>query len=466
MAARQSDVVIIGGGPGGYVAAIRLAQLGKKVTVVERERVGGVCLNWGCIPAKSLLHAASIVRGAAEARRMGISFESPAVDLQALMSWKNRIVDRLVRGIEFLFRTNGVELIRGSGHLVDDGSVRVALADGTQEQFVARHVVIATGSKPVVLPGMEPDGQAVVDSNGMFRLTAVPNRLVVIGAGVVGVEFATAFSRLGAKVTVLEVASQILPGMDVDIAGGVERAMKSEGVEFVLAARVLAVDRSDGLTVRYTDSGGEHLLSSDLVLVAVGRQPLTDGLGLERVGIELDERGAIRVDSRFRTSVRNIYAIGDVKAGPQFAHRAMAEGLALAELLAGGRPAKFTAVPVCIYSDPEAAAVGLSEAEAQAAGREVRVSRVPLSAVGRSLTLGRSDGLCKMVVDAATDRILGVSLLAPQADVLIAEATLAVELGLTARQLGRVVHAHPTMSELLFEAAEAIHGRAVHIVNR
>ena len=464
--AGHSDVVIVGGGPGGYVCAIRLAQLGKKVTVVERDRVGGVCLNWGCIPVKSLLHAAQTVRNATEARRMGIGYGAPTIDLQALMGWKSRVVDRLVRGVEYLFRSGGVELVKGSGRFTDARTLVVEQQGMPEQTLTADEFIVATGSKPAVIPGLEPGDMAIVDSNGMFRVTEVPARLVVIGAGVIGLEFATVFGRLGSKVTILEMMPQVLPGTDLEITAFVEKALKSEGMEFQLGARVLGLERDNGLRVRYATSEGEATAEADLVLVAVGRKPFTDGLGLDAAGVELDERGMVVTDERYRTSVRHIHAIGDVKAGPQLAHRAMAEGIALSELLCGGRQWKFKAVPACVYTDPEVATVGLSEAEAVAAGHEVLVSRVPLTAVGRSLTLGRSEGVCKMIVDAATDKVLGVALVAPEADALIAEAAIAVELGLTAKQIGRVVHAHPTMSEVLFEAAEAIHGRAIHIVNR
>jgi len=413
-----------------------------------------------------LLHAAQTVRNAAEARRMGIGYGAPTIDLQALMGWKSRVVDRLVRGVEFLFRSNGVELVKGSGHFTDARTLVVEQPGAPELTLTADEFIIATGAQPTVIAGLEPDDKTVVDSNGMFRVTQVPARLVIVGAGVIGLEFATVFGRLGSKVTILEMMPQVLPGTDPEIAAPVEKALKSEGTEFRLGARVLGLERENGLRVRCATTEGEALAEADLVLVAVGRKPLTDGLGLDVAGVELDTRGLVVTDERYRTSVRQIHAIGDVKAGPQLAHRAMAEGIALSELLCGGRQWKFKAVPACVYTDPEVATVGLSEAEAVAAGHEVLVSRVPLTAVGRSLTLGRSEGFCKMVVDAASDKVLGVALVAPEADALIAEAAIAVELGLTARQIGRVVHAHPTMSEVLFEAAEAIHGRAVHIVNR
>jgi dihydrolipoamide dehydrogenase len=465
-AVRNVDSLVLGAGPAGYVAAIRLAQLGRKAVVVERDRVGGICLNWGCIPVKALLHAAATVRGAAEARRMGIVFGQPGVDFQALYGWKNRVVDRLVRGVEFLLRSNGVETVKGGARFADGQRVVVTQPDGTEVEFGAENIVIATGSTSVVLPGFEPDGERVIDSNGALNLTRLPGRIAIIGAGAIGLEFATVFRRLGASVTLLELMPQLLPGFDADVSLALRKAMQGEGIEFNLGVKVTGLDREPGLAVRFLSGETESKVETDLVLVAVGRRPLTAGLEPDQAGVKLDERGFIAVDQKYRTSAAHIYAIGDVKPGPMLAHRAMADGIALAEALGGGRPWRFKAVPACVYTDPEVASVGLSEADAAGQNIKVRVSRVPVSAVGRSLTLSRSDGLCKMVVDAETDKVLGVQIAAPQADVLIAEATTAIELGLTASEIGRVVHAHPTMSELLFEAAEAIHSKAVHVVNR
>ena len=463
---RNVDFLVVGAGPAGYVAAIRLAQLGRKVVLVERDRVGGICLNWGCIPVKALLHAASAVRGAAEARRMGITFEPPQVDFQALYGWKGRVVDRLVRGVEFLLRSNGVEAVKGTARFVDGQRVTVVQPDGTEVEFGAENIIIATGSTASVLPGFETDGQQVIDSNGALNLTRLPGRVVIIGAGAIGLEFATAFRRLGASVSVLELMPQLLPGFDAEVSSALRKAMQSESIEFQLGVKVTGLDREPGLAVRYLSGETESKVETDMVLVAVGRRPFTAGLELDKAGVKLDERGFIAVDQKYRTSAARVYAVGDVKPGPMLAHRAMADGISLAESLGGGRPWRFKAVPSCVYTDPEVASVGLNEAEATSQNIKVKVSRVPISALGRSLTLGRSDGLCKMVVDAETDKVLGVQIAAPQADVLIAEATVAIELGLTAAEIGRVVHAHPTMSELLFEAAEAIHSKAIHIVNR
>ncbi len=461
------DAVVIGAGPGGYVCAIRLAQLGKRTLLVERERAGGVCLNWGCIPVKALLHAAAVVRHAAEMRAAGIVFAPPQIDLLTLYSWKGRVVDRLVRGVEFLLRNNRVETVKGNAALAGPGRVSIGLDDGSKTVVETGVVVIATGSRPSVLPGLEPDGQRVIDSNGALNLFEKPARLAIVGGGVIGLEFATVFSRLGTKVTVLELMPQVLPGTEPDIAVQVQRLMQREGIEFKLGVKVLGAEPNDIIRLRYADASSEQVVEADKVLVAVGRVPLSAGLDLESAGVATDARGFVKTNAKLQAAGRSVYAIGDVRGGALLAHQAMAEGIAAADTIAGVRaPRRFTAIPAVVYTDPEVATVGLSEAEAAAQGRPVKVSRVPLTAVGRSLTLGRSEGLAKLVVDAATDRVLGMQMVGPQADVLIAEAAVAVELGLKAADIGRVVHPHPTMSELLFEAAEAIHGRAVHVVNR
>uniref|UniRef100_A0A7C4CBF1 Dihydrolipoyl dehydrogenase n=1 Tax=candidate division WOR-3 bacterium TaxID=2052148 RepID=A0A7C4CBF1_UNCW3 len=462
---KQVEVAIVGAGPGGYVAAIRLAQLGRRVALVERERVGGICLNWGCIPMKSLLHAAHVVRSAAEARTSGIVFDSPRIDVIGLLGWKSRIVERLVRGIEFLLKANGIELVTGQARFTGPRRLAVASAGGATTAIVADKVVIATGSKPLELSGLEFGHGPVIDSNTALGLVGLPTRLAVVGAGAVGLEFATFFSRLGTKVVVIELADQILPGTDRDVAAGLQRQLQREGIDIRLKQTVRGVAAGSPARVVCFDGTAEQIVEADKVLVAAGRVPLTDGLDLNVAGVATDERGFVRTGTGYETNLEGVYAIGDVRGGPMLAHKAMAEGLALAEHLSGGRR-RFRAVPACVYTDPEVATVGLSEAEARAEGREVKVAKVPASAVGRSLTLGRSEGLCKLVVDAETDKVIGAAILAPQADVLIAEAAIAVELGLRAADLGRVVHPHPTMSELLFEAAEAIHGRAVHVVNR
>lgn len=458
---RQVDVVVIGAGPAGYVAAIRLAQLGRRVILVEADRVGGVCLNRGCIPVKALLHAAQTVRSAAEAAIYGVVFGKPEVDFVGLHSWRSRVVQRLAKGLEFLFKANGVELLRGIARLKGEGRVSVQTAEEEQE-LVASEIVVATGSRPAELSCLASSSQRVINSDGALDLVAAPERLAIVGAGAVGLEFATFFSRLGTKVVVVEMFDQVLPGVDREVASLLRRLMEREGVEFRLGARVSGYE--DGRLLYRKSDGSDGSDAAEKVLVATGRIPRTDGLGLETAGVAVDGQGFIETDSEYRSG--QVFAIGDVRGGRLLAHKAMREGLAVAEVIAGYHPKRVRAVPLCVYTDPEVASVGMSEEEAREQGYAVKVAQVPASAVGRSLTLARPEGLCRLIADARSGRLLGVTLLCAQADVLIAEACVAVELGLKAEDIGRTVHPHPTMSELLFEAAEAITGRAVHIVNR
>lgn len=466
MSSIARDCVLIGAGPAGYVAGIRLAQYGMKVVVVEQENVGGVCLNRGCIPVKALLHAAGIIRNSLEARGMGIVFAKPEVDILSLRSWQRRIVERLRRGIEFLFKTNGVELLRGKARLLNPKTVAIKTDNG-DIKITTPKVIVATGSKPALLSGLEPDHERIIDSNSALNLIELPQELVIIGAGAIGLEFATIFQRLGSKVRVLEMCDSVLPGIDRDITNLLQRQMEREGVEFQLGVKGVACQKApaaDGVRVCVE---GKSPRQADKILVAVGRRANTSELGLEEVGVELNEAGFIKTDPSFQTSVKGVYAIGDVQGGPLLAHKAMYQGLLLAEIITGRRSHRHPrAIPFVVYTDPEVATVGLTETEAKSQGLKVIVSKVPASAVGRSLTLHRPEGLCKIVAEEKTKRILGVGIVAPQADALIAEATLTVELGLTAEELGKVIHPHPTMSELFGEASEAVLGRAIHIVNQ
>jgi dihydrolipoamide dehydrogenase len=463
------DVVIIGGGPGGYVAAIRAAQLGMKVACVEkRGALGGTCLNVGCIPSKALLHSSERY---AEVRHHlkehGIELADVKLDLAKMMARKDKVVREGTKGVEFLFRKNKVEYVRGVGRIPEPGVVAVELSDGGAATFETEHIIIATGSRPMTLPGVEVDEERIVSSTGALSLAAVPERMVVIGAGVIGLELGSVWSRLGARVTVLEFLDRILPGMDLEIAKQAQRILAKQGLEFRLSCRVTGAEtRASDAVVRYEPTGGGPAaeLEADVVLVAVGRAPYTEGLGLEALGVKTDERGVIQVDERYRTSVPGVYAIGDCVPGPMLAHKAEEDGIACVEMLAGqSGHVDYDRVPTVVYTWPEIAGVGKTEEALKDAGVEYRTGRFPFHANGRARTTGDVEGLAKVLADARTDRILGVHIVGPMAGDLVQEAVVAMEFGASAEDLARTVHHHPGVGEAVKEAALAVDGRAIHI---
>ncbi len=460
------DVVIIGAGPGGYVAAIRAAQLGLQTACVEgHNRLGGTCLNIGCIPSKALLQSSEKF---AEARHAlaehGIKVGDVGLDLGAMMARKDRVVTTLTRGVEFLFRKNKVDWLKGFGRITAPGKVAVAGADGAEHEVEAGSIVIATGSESAPLPGVSIDEQRILSSTGALALDHVPNRLVVIGGGYIGLELGSVWQRLGAKVTVVELLDRIVPNMDQELAIALQRVLTRQGIEFKLGAKVTGIrEGADGVTVEIGGSEPQSL-SADAVLVAVGRRPYTKGLGLETIGVARDAQGRIAVDDGFATSVPRIYAIGDVIRGPMLAHKAMEEGAALAERLARQKPSiDYNAIPAVVYTWPEVASVGGTEEELKAAGTLYRAGKFPFSATPRARTNGDTEGFVKILADSATDRVLGVHIIGPDAGTLIAEATLAIEFGASAEDIARTCHAHPTLSEAMKEAALAVDGRAIHI---
>jgi dihydrolipoamide dehydrogenase len=483
----KTEVLIIGAGPGGYVAAIRLGQLGKRVLVAEQERAGGVCLNWGCIPTKALLHAVQTLRLAREATTMGFHFAQPEKDLGQLAAWRGRVVERLVRGTEYLLKQNGVELVKARAEFADEKRVRLNHPDGSVTLVAADNIIIATGSEPVALPGLEPDRERIITSNEAVLLNSMPARMLIVGAGAIGLEFASIYAGLGSQVTVVEIMDQVLPGSDRELAGLLERALRKQGIGFMLETRVVAVDKGSALRVTLAAgqvSSQQSAVSSpsappltahssllapldvDSILVAVGRRPLTRCLALDRSNVRVGAKGYIEVNERLETSRTAVYAIGDVARPPLLAHKASREGICVAERIAGSPfDLNLQAVPNCVFTDPELATVGLSESEAAARGHDVVIGKAPLIALGRAATLNRTEGMCKIVVDRKTDRVLGVHILAPEASSLIGEGALAVALGLTSEAIGSTIHPHPTLSELIQEAAEAVHGKAIHILN-
>lgn len=459
------DVVIIGAGPGGYVAAIRAAQLGLKTACVEsRDSLGGTCLNIGCIPSKALLQSSEKF---AEARltlaEHGVRIGEIGLDLAAMMDRKERVVTTLTRGVEFLFRKNKIDWLKGKARIAASGRVVITGADGSVQEIEVDAIIIATGSESTPLPGIEVDERRVLSSTGALALDHVPERLIVIGGGYIGLELGSVWRRLGAKVTVVELLDRIVPNMDRELATALQRVLTRQGIEFRLGAKVVGTGQNaDGVTI---DIEGEpQSLSAEVLLVSIGRRAYAQGLGLEAIGVARDPQGRIVVDDGFATNVPGIYAIGDVIRGPMLAHKAMDEGVALAERLAGQQPSiDYHAIPAVVYTWPEVAAVGSTEEELKAAGTAFRTGKFPFTATPRARTNGDTEGFVKILADSATDKVLGVHIIGPDAGTMIAEAALAIEFGASAEDIARTCHAHPTLSEAVKEAALAVAGRAIHI---
>ena len=458
------DVIVIGAGPGGYVCAIRAAQLGLKVACVEkRSTLGGTCLNVGCIPSKALLQSSEEFEKAGHALAdHGVIVDGVKLDLAKMQARKGEVVGANVKGVEFLFRKNKVTWLKGAGRILGAGQVDVV---GTVH--TARHIVVATGSESTPLRGVEVDETRVVTSTGALELDKVPGHLVVIGAGVIGLELGSVWRRLGAKVTVIEFLDRILPGMDADIAKQAQRILAKQGLDFRLGAKVTGAATSDAgvtLTVEPAKGGDAQTIAADIVLLAIGRRPYLDGLGLQEAGVALDERGRVRTDAHFATNVAGIHAIGDAIAGPMLAHKAEDEGVALAEILAGkAGHVNYNVIPGVVYTWPEIASVGKTEEELKAAGIAYNVGKFPFTANGRARAMGETDGLVKILADKATDRVLGCHILGPDAGTLIAELALAMEFGASSEDIARTCHAHPSLNEAVKEAALAVEGRALHI---
>jgi dihydrolipoyl dehydrogenase len=459
------DVIVIGAGPGGYVAAIRAAQLGMRVACVEkRDTLGGTCLNIGCIPSKALLQSSEKYAETKKALAVhGIEVGEVGFDLKTMMARKDKIVAENTRGIAFLFRKNKVDHVKGAATFVTP--TRIDVAGRALE--AKRAIVIATGSDSVPLPGFAIDEKAILTSTGALSLTSVPRRLVVVGAGYIGLELGSVWSRLGAHVTVIEFLDRITPGMDAELAAALQRTLEKQGIAFRLGMKVVEAKRDAGavaLAVEPASGGAREEIAADAVLVAIGRRPYTDGLGLETVGVARDNRGRITVDHSYATTVPGIYAIGDVIAGPMLAHKASDEGAALAEIIAGERPQlDYDAIPAVIYTWPEVASVGKTEDELKEAGVAYRVGKFPFSANPRARANADTEGFVKLIADAANDRVLGVHIIGPDAGTMIAELVLAMEYGATADDIALTSHAHPTLNEAVKEAALAAFGKSLNI---
>lgn len=473
MAEHHVDAVVIGAGPGGYHAAIRLGQLGKSVICVDRDEVGGVCLNWGCIPTKALLHVGEIARQIEHAGAIGLNVPAAAVDRATVEKFKIDVVNANVGGVKSLFRANGVEFIYGDAAFTSPTTLVVKKRDGGEDTIEAANVVIATGAAPIDVKAWPRDGDTIVDSNDASQIKRIPKNLLVIGGGVVGLEFATIYSRVGSKVLIVEMLPQILTGTDLEISTMLERILKKQGIEIMLRTKIGAIEKSSG-GIKATfngegTNGVDETREFDMVLVAVGRRPVTDTLNLAAAGLSVDERGFISVDAQLRTKVANIFAIGDVTGAPMLAHRANRQGVVAAEVISGDTSLTFapTGIPNCVYTDPEIATIGLSEEDAKAHGYEVLIGKFPLAASGRARTMNDTDGgLIKLVGDAKTGRLLGMHLLAPQAESLIGEGVIALQTGATLEDIGLSIHPHPTLTEGIMEAAEAAYGKAIDIINR
>ncbi len=462
------DLVVIGSGPGGYVCAIRAAQLGLRVACVDkRGSHGGTCLNIGCIPSKALLHASEVFAEAAHAGDMGIQLGKPKLDLPAMMTYKENGIIGNTQGIDFLFRKNKVEALHGSAMIVASGKIEVSLLAGGARTLNTKNIVIATGSESTPLQGVEIDEKLVVSSSGALEFDAVPKHLLIVGAGIIGLELGSVWARLGAEVTVVEFLDRITPGVDEEVAKQFQRTLQKQGFKFLLGKKVTEVKplkASVKVTIEPAKSEGEaETLSVDKVLVSIGRRPYTEGLGLESVGVQLDVAGRIETNG-FKTNVEGIYAIGDVISGPMLAHKAEDEGIAVAEMLAGkSGHVNYDVIPGVIYTAPEVAWVGLNEEELTQRGVDYRIGKFPFMANGRAKVNNTTDGFVKILADTKTDRILGVHIVGPEAGNMIAEAAVAMEFGGSAEDLARTCHAHPTLTEAVKEAALAVEDRAIHM---
>ncbi len=465
--ARETEVLVIGAGPGGYVAAIRAAQLGKEVLVVEKGNLGGVCLNVGCIPSKALIHAAKQVDRIRHAGEMGISVGDVDVDLAKVQEWKRGVVEKLTGGVKQLFKANGVDHLAGTATFTGPHEVSVETDDGS-ETVAFEECIVATGSSPIEIPGFTFDGETVLDSTAALDLEEVPDRFVVIGGGFIGLEIGNVLATLGSEVTVVEMMDQLLPGQDPEIVRVVAKSLRGKGVTVLTETKANGVEESDdGLTVSVETPKGTESIPADQVLVAVGRRPNTQNLGLEEAGVDLDERGFIPVDEQLRSNQDHIFAIGDIVEGPMLAHKASKEGLVAAGAIAGENTAyDVRALPWAVFTDPEVATVGLSESEAEEEGYDVQVGRFPFAASGRALSTNEAEGFVKIVSDAESDLLLGVHIVGPEASNLIAEPALGIEMGAFVEDLALTVHTHPTLPEAIMEAAENAHGKAIHTANR
>jgi len=465
------DCAVLGAGPGGYVAALAAAHLGLKTVVIEKDKAGGVCTNRGCIPSKALLYAAGAYLDLKNLAGFGLKVENAHIDINVLRKRKERVILRMVKSIEYLLRENGIELVKGTGILAATHSLTVTAPDSDEQTITAKNIIISTGSSPIILPGLEPDGTRVITYKEALDLPDVPGKMVVIGGGAIGLEMAEVYSALGSEITIVELLPTLLPGMDADLCEAIETAFTRRRMTVRTNAKVTKIDRrSDGqlaVTIGAADDSSTDEINCDRVLVSIGMKPNSAGLGLEDVGVETDRRGFIKVDSQMKTSVEGIYAIGDVVGGKLLAHKASREGHVTAEVIAGKDVSmEYRSLPGAVFTHPELASVGLTEKEAREQYGEVDVGRTSLQAIGKAIATGHGDGFAKVISHTESGEILGVHIVGPGAGDIISEAALAMRLGATAADIGSTIHVHPTISEALLESALDTGGHAVHTVKK
>jgi len=461
------NVVVIGAGPAGYVCAVRLAQLGQKVTVVEKDYLGGTCLNVGCIPSKAMIAAGALLERIHEATAMGITVEGVKLDLARLVAWKGEVVNKLTSGVGGLLKNHKIEHVPGKARIHDARTVKVATSTG-ERTLACDDIVLATGSVPIAIPGFDFDKKRVWSSTEALAPERIPGHLLVIGGGYIGLELGFLYRKLGSQVTVVEFTEGALPGQDKDCVRVIERSLKQAGIKLITKTAAKGYEaQGEKLFVKVESQGKGDTIECDQILCTVGRKPYSEGLGLEKVGLKPDARGFLTVDKRMRTSVPNVYAVGDLAGQPMLAHKGSKEGLVAAAVIAGQKD-EYDArcVPAVIFTSPEMASVGLQEEEARKQGREVVVGQFPFGANGRALSLMEPEGFVKIVADAKTDEVLGVHMVGPEVTELVAEAALAIEMGATTEDIARTIHAHPTLPEAVMEAAEAVHKMAVHIFQK
>ncbi|GEN30575.1 dihydrolipoamide dehydrogenase [Cerasibacillus quisquiliarum] len=460
----EVDTLVVGAGPGGYVAAIRAAQMGQKVTIVEKDALGGTCLNVGCIPSKALIQAGHTAQQAQGNSELGITTETVSVDFSKVQEWKENIVNRLTSGVQGLLKGNKVDIVKGEVYFVDDKTVRV-MDDKNSQTYKFNNCIIATGSRPIEIPGFK-FSERVLDSTGALALKEIPKKMVVIGGGYIGTELSSAFANFGTEITILEGTKNILGGFEKQMSQLVKKRLTKKGASIITEAMAKGVEETkDGVKVTYEVKGEEETVEADYVLVTVGRRPNTDELGLEQVGIELDDRGLVKIDKQCRTNVSNIYAIGDIVAGPPLAHKASYEGKVAAEAISGEKSAiDYLAMPAVVFSDPELASVGYTEKEAKEAGIDAKASKFPFAANGRALSMNSTDGFLKLVTRKEDGLVIGAQIAGPNASDMIAELGLAVEAGMTAEDIALTIHAHPTLGEIAMEAADIAIGKPTHML--